>query len=113
MILITGGLGHIGSATVQALLDLGEETMFLDWASNEADTNELLPPAGEEGVALICLMARTGEVAGGMAGARLSSHDANACSTLALGGPLGPETIAVAARLLRPSEARFRSGRDA
>lgn len=29
MILITGGLGHIGSATVQALLDIGEECVLV------------------------------------------------------------------------------------
>ena len=29
MILVTGGLGHIGSATVQALLDLGEECVVV------------------------------------------------------------------------------------
>lgn len=29
MILITGGLGHIGSATVQALLDVGEECVLI------------------------------------------------------------------------------------
>lgn len=35
MILITGGLGHIGSATVQALLDLGEECVLIQRRSPE------------------------------------------------------------------------------
>jgi UDP-glucose 4-epimerase len=35
MILITGGLGHIGSATVQALLDTGEECVLVQRRSPE------------------------------------------------------------------------------
>ena len=35
MILITGGLGHIGSATVQALLDVGEECVLIQRRSPE------------------------------------------------------------------------------
>ena len=35
MILITGGLGHIGSSTVQALLDVGEECVLIQRRSPE------------------------------------------------------------------------------
>ncbi len=35
MILVTGGLGHIGSATVQALLDIGEECVLVQRRSPE------------------------------------------------------------------------------
>lgn len=44
MILITGGLGHIGSATVQALLDLGEECVIIQRRSPEIPAERFTRP---------------------------------------------------------------------
>ena len=44
MILITGGLGHIGSATVQALLDLGEECVIIQRRSPEIPAGRFSRP---------------------------------------------------------------------
>ena len=44
MILITGGLGHIGSATVQALLDIGEECVLIQRRSPEIPAGRFSRP---------------------------------------------------------------------
>ena len=44
MILITGGLGHIGSATVQALLDIGEECVLIQRRSPEVPAGRFSRP---------------------------------------------------------------------
>ena len=44
MILITGGLGHIGSATVQALLDIGEECVLVQRRSPEIPDGRFSAP---------------------------------------------------------------------
>jgi UDP-glucose 4-epimerase len=44
MILITGGLGHIGSATVQALLDIGEECVLVQRRSPEIPDGRFSTP---------------------------------------------------------------------
>jgi len=44
MILITGGLGHIGSATVQALLDVGEECVLIQRRSPEIPAGRFTRP---------------------------------------------------------------------
>ena len=44
MILITGGLGHIGSATVQALLDIGEECVLVQRRSPEVPDGRFSAP---------------------------------------------------------------------
>jgi UDP-glucose 4-epimerase len=44
MILITGGLGHIGSATVQALLDVGEECVLVQRRSPEVPDGRFSAP---------------------------------------------------------------------
>ena len=44
MILITGGLGHIGSATVQALLDTGEECVLVQRRSPEIPDGRFSAP---------------------------------------------------------------------
>ncbi len=44
MILITGGLGHIGSATVQALLDVGEECVLVQRRSPEIPDGRFSAP---------------------------------------------------------------------
>src|SRR3984957_5597744 len=44
MILITGGLGHIGSATVQALLDVGEEGVLIHRRSPEIPAGRFSRP---------------------------------------------------------------------
>jgi UDP-glucose 4-epimerase len=44
MILITGGLGHIGSATVQALLDAGEECLVIQRRSPEIPKGRFTAP---------------------------------------------------------------------
>src|SRR6201999_1050017 len=44
MILITGGLGHIGSATVQALLDVGEECILIQRRSLEIPAGRFQQP---------------------------------------------------------------------
>jgi UDP-glucose 4-epimerase len=44
MILITGGLGHIGSATVQALLDMGEECLLIQRRSPEIPEGRFSAP---------------------------------------------------------------------
>ena len=44
MILITGGLGHIGSATVQALLDVGEECVLAQRRSPEVPSGRFTAP---------------------------------------------------------------------
>ncbi len=44
MILITGGLGHIGSATVQALLDLGEQCVLVQRRSPEIPEGRFTAP---------------------------------------------------------------------
>ncbi len=44
MILITGGLGHIGSATVQALLDMGEECVLIQRRSPEIPAGRFSAP---------------------------------------------------------------------
>ena len=44
MILITGGLGHIGSATVQALLDAGEECVLVQRRSPEIPDGRFSAP---------------------------------------------------------------------
>ena len=44
MILITGGLGHIGSATVQALLDIGEECVLVQRRSPEIPAGRFSRP---------------------------------------------------------------------
>jgi UDP-glucose 4-epimerase len=44
MILITGGLGHIGSATVQALLDIGEECVLVQRRSPEVPVGRFSAP---------------------------------------------------------------------
>src|ERR1700721_4404969 len=44
MILITGGLGHIGSATVQALLNTGEECVLVQRRSPEIPDGRFSAP---------------------------------------------------------------------
>jgi UDP-glucose 4-epimerase len=44
MILVTGGLGHIGSATVQALLDLGEQCVLVQRRSPEIPDGRFTAP---------------------------------------------------------------------
>src|ERR1700727_3982860 len=44
MILITGGLGHIGSATVQALLDIGEGCVLVQRSSPAIPAGRLSAP---------------------------------------------------------------------
>lgn len=44
MILITGGLGHIGSATVQALLDIGEGCVLVQRSSPEIQDGRFSAP---------------------------------------------------------------------
>jgi UDP-glucose 4-epimerase len=44
MILVTGGLGHIGSATVQALLDLGEECVLVQRRMSEIPAGRFSRP---------------------------------------------------------------------
>jgi UDP-glucose 4-epimerase len=44
MILITGGLGHIGSATVKALLDIGEECVLIQRRSPEIPAGRFSRP---------------------------------------------------------------------
>jgi UDP-glucose 4-epimerase len=44
MILITGGLGHIGSATVQALLNIGEECVLIQRRSPEIPAGRFSQP---------------------------------------------------------------------
>jgi UDP-glucose 4-epimerase len=44
MILITGGLGHIGSATVQALLDMGEECVLIQRRAPEVPEGRFSRP---------------------------------------------------------------------
>jgi UDP-glucose 4-epimerase len=44
MILITGGLGHIGSATVQALLDFGEQCVLIQRRSPEIPAGRFSRP---------------------------------------------------------------------
>ena len=44
MIMITGGLGHIGSATVQALLDIGEECVLVQRRSPEIPNGRFSAP---------------------------------------------------------------------
>jgi UDP-glucose 4-epimerase len=44
MILITGGLGHIGSATVQALLDIGEECVLVQRRSPQIPDGRFTAP---------------------------------------------------------------------
>ncbi len=44
MILITGGLGHIGSATVQALVDIGEECVLIQRRSPEIPAGRFSQP---------------------------------------------------------------------
>jgi UDP-glucose 4-epimerase len=44
MILVTGGLGHIGSATVQALLDIGEDCVLVQRRSPEIPAGRFSGP---------------------------------------------------------------------